>query len=149
MRRFLLAFTLMFMVFGAAAAKLDVSELKKRTSLVTTGGDQDKFKRLATTKFGLEERIVYITGITWEPIDAGAGRHKIRWRWYSGDTAISELKQTVNFTSTPFETIGTIPASVLGEGDHRVELYIDDALFDTTRFSVVPTPTPTPTPKTE
>ncbi len=74
--------------------------------------------------------------IRWEPIDKSAGRQKLKWRWYSNDALVSELKWAATFKQTPFETLGTIPASALGPGKHRVELYIGDELYDTQEFEV-------------
>jgi hypothetical protein len=123
-------------VSSSGVAAVTVDKLNKTSSFVTTGGDDLRFKRTPQKSFTLSDRLFLLTMVTWEPIDKGAGRHKVSWKWYSKDRLVSEINQKHNFKPTPFEFWATIPASALGVGEHKVELLIDDKLFDTQAFTV-------------
>jgi hypothetical protein len=127
---------LLVSVSAQSIAAVGVDKLQKASSFVTTGGDDFRFKRTPQKVFTLSDRLFLLTLVTWEPIDKGAGRHKVSWKWYSKSTLVSEIKQKHNFKPTPFEFWATIPASALGAGEHKVELLIDDKLFDTQTFTI-------------
>lgn len=127
---------LLFVFSGVATAK-DAPQFRKISSLVTTGGDDLRFKRIAESQIKLESRIFFVTTIAWEPLGSKAGRHKVMWRWYANGTPISEIKQTHTFYPTPFEFYTHIPATVLGIGHHKVELFIDGKSFDSQEFEVI------------
>src|SRR4029077_9571697 len=69
--------------------------LQKASSFVTTGGEDFRFKRIPQKTFTIADRLYFVTMVTWQPIDKGAGRHRLVWRWYSKGTLISEFKRTV------------------------------------------------------
>jgi hypothetical protein len=58
-------------------------------------------------------------------------------QWYAGEELVSRIKFQASFYRTPYEIRSQITASSLGAGCHRVELYIDDVLFDQRDFEVV------------
>ena len=120
----------------AATAK-EAPTFRKVSSLVTTGGDDHRFKRIPESQIRMESRVFYVTTIAWEPVTAKAGRHKVMWRWFANGTLVSEIKQTHTFYPTPFEFYTHIPATALGVGKHRVELLIDKKSFDSLEFEVV------------
>jgi hypothetical protein len=128
----------------AGAAKLEVSQLKKVSSFVTAGDEAaTSFKRVPQKAFTIADRLYFLTMITWEPVGSKAGRHKLTYLWYANGVLVSKVETKVNFYATPFETWGTIPASALGVGEHKVELLIDDWAYDTQTFTVtdaVPAP---------
>jgi len=120
----------------SASAAIDVDKLNKVSSFVTAGGEGANFKRVPQKTFAVGDRLIFLTIVTWEPIDKSAGRHKLTWRWYSKGTLISEIKQTHTFKPTPFELWATMLAAALGTGEHKVEVLIDGKLFDTQEFSI-------------
>lgn len=129
------AFLLLF-ASSSVAAKIDVSKLNKVTSFVTSGGDASTFKRDPQKIFGIGDTIFIVTTVTWEPLGSSAGRHKAKWRWFANGSLISEIELKPNFKPTPYELWAKMPASALGSGSHRVELLIDDQLYDTQVFVV-------------
>ena len=128
---------LLFAAPGVATAK-DKPKIHKTSSLVTSGGEDLKFKRIPESHIKLDSRVFYVTTIGWEPVTSDAGRHKVMWRWYANGTLISEIKQKYTFYPTPFEFFAHIPATALGVGHHKVELLIDLKSFDSQEFEVVP-----------
>jgi len=120
-------------------ATIPVADMQHVTSILTTGGSADavKFDRTPQTgPFGIGNRIYFLTTLRWDDTSSGAGNHKVKWKWYSGEKEISILERTFNFNTTPFELRGSILASALGAGHHKVEVYIDDKLFDSKNFDV-------------
>jgi hypothetical protein len=128
-------------ISSSGIAAVSVDKLNKASSFVTTGGEDFRFKRTPQKTFSIADRLFLLTMVTWEPVDKGAGRHKVAWKWYSKDRLVSEITQKHNFKPTPFEFWATIPASALGVGEHKVELLIDDKLFDAQAFTVTEQPT--------
>lgn len=136
-RRLFLSALVFLMALPCAASAKDTPTFRKVSSLVTTGGDDLRFKRVPESQIKLDSRVFYVTTIAWEPVTAKAGRHKVMWRWYANGTLVSEIKQTHTFYPTPFEFFAHIPATALGIGKHKVELLIDKKIFDALEFEVV------------
>jgi hypothetical protein len=138
MRRYLLLSALALLVtIPCEVTAKDTPKFRKVASLVTTGGEDLRFKRIPESQIRLESRVFYVTTIAWEPVTAKAGRHKVMWRWYANGTLVSEIKQTHSFYATPFEFFTHIPATALGVGKHKVELLIDKKSFDALEVEVV------------
>lgn len=112
-------------------------QLEKVSALVTTGADSLSFKRQAMSSFSEADRIFHFLTVRWEPIDKGAGRHEIIWRWYIDGKLISEIKQKHNFHTTPFELQATQLGTAMGAGHGRIDVLIDGQLFDSKEFNVV------------
>lgn len=137
MRRHLLLSALVLLVaLPCEATAKDTPKIRKVASLITTGGEDLRFKRIPESQIKLEARVFYVTTIAWEPVTAKAGRHKVMWRWYANGAMVSEIKQTHTFYATPFEFFAHIPATALGVGKHKVELLIDKESFDSLEFEV-------------
>jgi len=138
MRRIVASACLALVVaLGGMAAAKESPQIRKLSSLVTTGGEDLHFKRVPESRIKMESRVFYVTTIAWEPVTAKAGKHKVMWRWYSNGTLISEIKQTHTFYQTPFEFYTHIPGTALGVGHHKVELLIDQKSFDVQEFEVI------------
>jgi hypothetical protein len=41
------------------------------------------------------------------------------------------------FPHAPYQVFGSMPGDQLGGGHHRVEVYVDDKLFDSADFDVI------------
>jgi hypothetical protein len=136
-RNLLLSALMLLMAMPCAVMAKETPKFRKVSSLVTTGGDDLRFKRIPESQIKLESRVFYVTTIAWEPVTAKAGRHKVMWRWYANGTLVSEIKQAHTFYPTPFEFFTHIPATALGVGRHKVELLIDKKSFDAVEFEVV------------
>lgn len=120
-----------------ACAQLPVDKIKMTSSVLTAGGEGERFKRVPSKTFKQEDRIVYFANFTWENIDSGAGTHAVQWTWYANEKPVSKIKQNANFHTTPFEIWSHIPASVLGTGKHRLDVTIDEKAFDSKEFEVI------------
>jgi hypothetical protein len=137
MRRQLFLSALVFLVaMPCVVPAKDAPKIRKVSSLITTGGDDLRFKRIPESLVKMESRVFYLTTIAWKPVTAKAGRHKVTWRWYANGTLVSEIKQTHTFYPTPFELFAHIPATALGVGRHKAELLIDKKSFDSLEFEV-------------
>jgi hypothetical protein len=109
----LLASSLAALLIGTGCSSIPVERMKPAGSILTTGGEGQRFKRVSQASFKPEDRIIFITNGTWEPVGEGAGAHDCVWQWYAGETMMSKVERRINFSSTPFEVWSAIPASVL------------------------------------
>lgn len=117
---------------------IPVSEMKLTSSILTTGGQGATFERIAQKgPFKLEDTIHLLTTLRWQDVESGAGVHEVVHKWYAWEELVSRIKFDPRFCRTPYEVRSKITASSLGVGNHRVELYIDDVLFDQRDFEVV------------
>ena len=73
---------------------------------------------------------------SWQPSPTSAGYHDVYWKWYSGDHIVATDERMLRFKFAPFAISGHQPASTLGSGHHRVEVYVDGRLIDTQEFDV-------------
>jgi len=112
-------------------------KIEKVSALVTTGADTLTFKRQAMSSFSEADRIYHFMTVRWEPIDKGAGRHEVIWRWSVDGKVLSEIKQKPNFHTTPFELQATLLGTAMGAGRGRIDVLIDGQLFDSREFDVV------------
>ena len=101
---------------------IPVSEMKLTSSILTMGG---------------QGAIHLLTTLRWQDVESGAGVHEVVHKWYAWEELVSRIKFDPRFCRTPYEVRSKITASSLGVGNHRVELYIDDVLFDQRDFEVV------------
>ena len=82
--------------------------------------------------------IVYLkTVLHWDDWSAG-GDHQVTWHWFTGDQPRGSASVPVRFGLPPRVLLGSMPATDLGVGRHRVEIYVDGELFDARDFEVVP-----------
>lgn len=117
---------------------IPVSDMELTSSILTTGGEGAVFKRTPQTgPFKLGDTIHLLTTLRWQDVKSGAGVHEMVHKWYAGEELISRIKFRACFYRTPYEIRSQITASSLGLGSHRVELYIDNVLFDQRDFEVV------------
>jgi len=117
---------------------IPVSDMELTSSILTTGGEGAAFKRIPQTgPFKLGDTIHLLTTLRWQDVESGAGVHEMVRKWYAGDELISRIKFQACFYRTPYEIRSQITASSSGAGSRRVELYIDDILFDQRDFEVV------------
>ena len=129
---------LILLLFCLCGCLIPVSEMELTSSILTTGGEGAVFKRIPQSgSFKLEDIIHLLTTLRWEDVESGAGVHEMVHKWYAGEELISRIKFDACFYRTPYEIRSEITASSLGVGSHRVELYIDDILFDQRDFEVV------------
>lgn len=119
-----------------ACSSMPVEQLKVKSSLLTTGGDDARFKRVPLSSFSEEDRVFFVTTVEWADLEKSAGRHDVRWTWSSNGKVVTVLKREYVFNQTPFELLSTMPASALGKGPARVELQIDSKPFASTDFTV-------------
>lgn len=133
----LVFFSLMILLASiASSAALPVEKLKKVSSFVTAGGEGAAFKRTPQKEFAIGDTVIFLTTVSWEPIDKSAGTHKLIWRWYANGTLVSEIKKSAAFKPTPFELWARIYGSALGAGAHRAEVLIDGKVFDSQEFTI-------------
>ncbi|MFH1717446.1 MAG: hypothetical protein ABIF19_08860 [Planctomycetota bacterium] len=117
---------------------IPVSEMKLTSSILTTGGEKTVFKRIPQTgPFKMEDTIHLLTTLRWRDVESGAGVHKVVHKWYAGEDLVSRIRFEACLYRTPYEIRSQITASSLGVGSHKVELYIDNILFDQRYFEVV------------
>ncbi|NIY83730.1 hypothetical protein [Vibrio hepatarius] len=86
-------------------------------------------------EFSIEDRIYVLSVASWDPELKGI-TNEVRWDWYTGD----ELRYThdrENFMKTsPYRFWGRKSGIELGEGKHKVIIYLDDKKVEELHFTV-------------
>lgn len=108
-------------------------------SYLTTRGSTDLSDRKPRIIFTRKETVCLKTIIRWDGTleNWWVGRNQdVTWTWYTGDQPKANHSVKIDFDRTPFVLLGYLPAGDLGRGKHRVELRINDELFDRREFEV-------------
>ena len=133
----IIAVGVVIILTSCATMTIPVENMQRVTSILTTGGSTELFDRSPKTEpFGIGDRVFFLTTLRWTDSNSGAGSHKVRWDWYLGSEIAAVVERSYNFHTTPFELRGVILASALGPGHHKVEVFIDESLFDSREFDV-------------
>lgn len=108
-------------------------------SYLTTRGSTDLGERKARIIFTKKETVCLKTVLRWNGQwdDWWVGRNRrVSWLWTTDGRVRNHHSVQIDFDKTPFVLLGYMPAGELGPGSHRVEVRIDDNLFDTREFDV-------------
>lgn len=142
MRRFsVLRFVaLALALVGSYAAHCSVSEsgstgLHLVEGVVTPGAMADGSPIRAKT-FYANEDIQFYTKISWDPAHGSGGTHQLLYKWYADDTPVLTFGGSKEFSVNPSYWWAFTHASHFSPGHHKVELYMDGALFASDEFDL-------------
>lgn len=108
-------------------------------SYLTTRGSTDLSDRKPRIIFTRKETVCLKTIIRWDGQleDWWVGRNQqVSWVWTTNGEVKVRHNVKIDFDRTPFVLLGYMPAGDLGKGQHRVELRINDEVFDEREFEV-------------
>lgn len=108
-------------------------------SYLTTRGSTDLGDRRPRIIFTKKEIVCLKTIIRWDGQleNWWVGRnHRVSWVWMTEGRVRSHHTVQIDFDRTPFVLLGYMPGADLGSGKHRVEVLINDRLFDAREFDV-------------
>lgn len=111
-------------------------ELRLVHSLTNRVGNVDLWDR-AQHSFFRSDTVYFHTVATWARGDRSAGLHHVDWKWYSDGQLVGDHSQQLMFPHAPYQVFGSMPGDALGRGHHRVEVYVDNKLFDSADFDVI------------
>ncbi len=117
---------------GCASSSLHYS------GLVTAAPDDTRSRDVATRRVALRDRVTVVTRADAPDGSAGDGQHAVKWKWYEGQTLITEQSKTLDFAKKPIRFSRSVAASDLGVGHYRVEVLVDGERVDEQVFDVVP-----------
>jgi len=118
------------------AGAVDVAEMRVVSSVLSDLGGEERVKRVDKDSFLIEDSIYHFVTLTWDDVRKNGGKHKLIRRWYTGDKLVAESKRKFYLGRPPQEFWGYIRATMVGPGEHKSELYIDNQLIDTREFSI-------------
>ncbi|AXQ30854.1 hypothetical protein D0B54_20160 [Solimonas sp. K1W22B-7] len=108
-------------------------------SYLTTRGSTDLGERKPRIIFTRKETVCLKTIIRWDGTleNWWVGRNQqVSWVWYANGKPKTHHSVRIDFDRTPFVLLGYMPGGDLGKGKHRVELRINDRIFDEREFEV-------------
>jgi hypothetical protein len=105
-------------------------------SYTTANGSFEVEVRRPRTTFSLSQRVNLKTVLDWDDWSVET-THFVGWLWYANGVPAGTHMAPVQLGPASNVVVGYMPAASLGEGQHRVELYLDGTLFDTREFRVV------------
>jgi hypothetical protein len=108
-------------------------------SYLTNRGSTDLADYKPRIIFTRKETVCLKTIIRWDGVAENwwVGRNqKVSWVWSSNGQVKARHNVKIDFDRTPFVLLGYMPATDLGRGKHRVEMRINDEIFDTREFEV-------------
>ncbi|PPE73776.1 hypothetical protein C3942_10205 [Solimonas fluminis] len=123
---------LMALVYTPAADLMDVHE-----SYLTAREQTTIDQRHPRVSFTSAETVYLKTVLGWDDWSVMAQPHIVTWAWYTGDEMVDSYVTVLEFDEPPYVLEGYYPAAQLGRGQHRVELYVGEELFDTREFEVL------------
>jgi hypothetical protein len=141
-----LAMTLRYLLWSACAmlllldacTSMPVDRFSAASSLVTTGGNTEKWQEIPMKVIQTKDVVYIVTYVRWDPVDQNAGTHDVRWLWYKTDKIVSSCtSKGFEFKSSPTRIWCRIRAAGLGVGHFRVEVSIDGKSFVTNEFDIV------------
>lgn len=135
-----LGLVITILILSGCVSTIPIEKISYHNTVISTGGDGNRPKRINQDTFSVEDEIILLTTVRWEEVEKRAGLHQAVWKWYSNGALISVVKRSLDFYATPYELWSSMIATSLGPGNHRVELYIDDKLFDKQTFKVTEKP---------
>lgn len=132
--------TLIVALGGSYAAHSSVSEsastgLHLVEAAVTPGAMADGSPIRAKT-FYANEDIQFYTKISWDPAHGSGGTHQLLYKWYADDTPVLTFGGSKEFSVNPTYWWTFTHASHFSPGHHKVELYMDGALFASDEFDL-------------
>jgi hypothetical protein len=136
----------------AGCTSTPIEQMPVRSSF-TVAGDQSAVRSDNPSRsFKLSDEVWAETVVAWDPkssnenfefwlwswrtSETSAGYHDIYWKWYTGDQIVATDERMQRFKEAPFAISGHEPANALGDGHHRVEVYLDGRLIDTQEFDI-------------
>jgi hypothetical protein len=105
------------------------------TLLTAKNVERDKGPSGVTDSFTFEGLIYVFASITWNT-NTSLGNRAFEVRWYNGETMKFKQAHQVTLKRAPWYVYFRATGSALGEGDCRVEVYADDVLLGTQKFTV-------------
>jgi hypothetical protein len=106
--------------------------------MTQTGASMAAGKRVPTRHFEQSDFVIQLADFNWTPVDQGAGRHQVEWRWYHGRTLVSKTSKELDFNSTPYTIWTKRAASTLGNGHFRIETVVDGEVVANSEFDIAP-----------
>lgn len=131
--------SLFFFAFAAtlsACAQISVTDMSVKATMLTSGGDGPRYRRVPQKVFSQSDMVVFITTVEWKDIEKSAGSHDVSWKWFNNDKLVTIVKRTLVLKTTPYELWSNISGQSIGVGNNRVEFFIGDKLISTEVFSV-------------
>jgi hypothetical protein len=90
----------------------------------------------ASAAFTLNDEIFFFVVLEWGAIDRAA-EFVPNWKWYADGTLFDVHVGRTMEAESPYNVWGAYTAFSLNPGNHRVELWIGDALLASAKFTVV------------
>jgi len=128
-----LTFVLLTVIASSASAASQSLKLVRSTISRIEGTDGTP---QPATSFSIKDHIYYFTEVSWDDPHSPAGTHQLSYKWYNGSQIAFSFESAREFPSLPNFWSAWISGSHLGTGHHKVELYVDDALFDSQDFDI-------------
>ena len=104
---------------------------------LTSATALDQGKRIQTSTFTLQDRVIMLVDFTWSDPTTDGGLHDCAWKWFHGATLVSETPtRRIDFRTTPWTLRTRRAAATLGTGDFTVETIVDGAVVATSHFTI-------------
>jgi hypothetical protein len=104
---------------------------------LTSSASLSNGKRVSTSTFTLQDRVIMLVDFTWPDPTQEGGLHSCEWKWFRGTTLVSDTPvKRIDFRSTPWTLQTGRPAAALGTGDFTVETIVDGNVVGTGRFTI-------------
>ncbi|MDE0852810.1 MAG: hypothetical protein OSA97_00125 [Nevskia sp.] len=94
-------------------------------------------KPTQASSFAVKDHIYYFTEVSWDDTQRAAGKHQLSYKWYTGNRIAFSFADARDFPALPNFWSAWISGGHLGPGHHKVELYVDNALFDSQEFDIL------------
>ena len=105
--------------------------------MLTSGAALFNGKRVSTSAFTLQDRVIMLVDFTWPDPTQNGGVHDCEWKWFRGTTLVSDTPTIrLDFRTTPWTLRSGRPAAALGTGDFTVETIVDGNVVGTSRFTI-------------
>ncbi len=120
-----------FAFFVRPAEQMDVTD-----SYLTSRDDAQSAVPLRQKQFTMSDTVHARTVVDWGVSQDLGPVHIAMWIWYSRGQPAATDAAPVIFKSRPYVIAVKRPAQALGEGNHKVEIYLDGVLMDTRPFEI-------------
>lgn len=123
---------LMVALYVPATDLMDVRE-----SYLTAKAQTVLEERHPRETFSPSETVYMKTVLSWDDWSVKHMPFLVTWIWYTGEEEVGRHETQLQFGEAPQILEGYVPASQLGSGKHRVEMWVDDQVFDSREFRIL------------